>query len=93
MSGGHYDYDCFRIDELANELRRDILVGNWKEDADTGNDEEVEIALREAYAIIKRAGAVSYAVEWFMSGDYGSDTFLKEFKSIMKKDYSFKSSE
>lgn len=91
MSGGHYDYDCFRIDELANELRRDIIVGNWKEDADT--DKEIEIALREAYAIIKRAGAVSYAVEWFMSGDYGSDTFLKEFNSIMKKDYSLKSLE
>ena len=86
MSGGHYDYACFKIENFASQLKQDILIDDW-EDYDTSNIDKVREALMESYDVIRRASELAYAVEWFMSGDYGNDTFLREYNDIMQKKY------
>lgn len=86
MSGGHYDYKCYAIEEFATRLKQDLLKNDWRENH-PDNVQEMESALMESYTIIQRAAELAHAVEWLMGDDYSGDTFLTEFKNIMERKY------
>ena len=87
MSGGHFDYGCFRISQFADELQHEIDTihdrdewGNcWSDEI----DEETLERLKEAKRIIRTAGRIAKQVEWLFSGDTGAETFNELFDEIM----------
>lgn len=87
MSGGHFDYNCFRISQFADELKVEI-EDNHTEDEDWGYaphyaDETIEL-LEVSHNIIEMAGKIAKEVEWLYSGDTGEEDFVKWIRGLMK---------
>lgn len=71
MSGGHYDYLSLQLGHLADDIA---------DDANKEQDEAVRNAMDYCAAQLRAMGALARAIEWYMSGDYGPEQVLAEFK-------------
>jgi len=89
MSGGHFDYKCFRISQFAEELQHEIDVND-----DSSLDEYGSVVgasfnkatmsrLNVAKQIIETAGDLAKEIEWLYSGDHGEDSFNELFDKII----------
>jgi hypothetical protein len=74
MSGGHFDYDQYRIDCIAEEIER-IIINNKENRL---YRQEIENHFREALIHLKKAAIYTHCIDYLVSGDYGDDTFLDE---------------
>lgn len=81
MSGGHFDYGCFRISQFADELGREIRMNNTPKEDQLGYcpnfDDDTIRLLKECHRIIEIAGNLAKEVEWLYSGDTSEDTFIE----------------
>lgn len=83
MSGGHFDYGCFRISQFADELKHEIDTNGDETMNDLGEKrgygfEAGTIArLKAAHQIIEQAGKLAREVEWLYSGDHGEESFCR----------------
>jgi hypothetical protein len=78
MSGGSFDYDCFKISQFADNLKA-RLASNKDKDNEFGwcpdfNEETIDL-LKQSHKIIDMAGRIAHHIEWLYSGDHGEDTF------------------
>lgn len=87
MSGGSFDYNCFRISEFSEELLNKISRNNDKDEWGCGYNYEPATLnkLTKAAEIIRIAGELAKDIEWMYSGDIGEDTFNKRFDEIVKE--------
>ncbi len=87
MSGGAFDYNCFKISQFAEDLKQKIEDNHKKEENWDGyNYSDYTIkGLRISQSLIEVAGKVAYAVEWLYSGDYGEQTFREVIAKIIKE--------
>jgi len=91
MSGGHFDYGCFRISQFADELQHEIDINDvedldeWGDKVGNGFKKETMDRIIAAHAIIKKAGKLAREIEWLYSGDYGEKTFNNFIDEIMKE--------
>jgi hypothetical protein len=82
MSGGHFDYNQYRIGEIADSVERMIELNNSEETNERGENigynyspgviEQFKVglqALREAQVYAQR-------IDWLVSGDDGEQSFL-----------------
>ena len=71
MSGGHFDYLQYRIDDAANEIER---KQTW-----SGEDFTPETLekFKQAAFTLRAAAIMLQRVDWFLSGDDGEDSFNK----------------
>ena len=81
MSGGHFDYGCFRVSQFADELKHEIEI-NGDETTDEyggrrgcGFEKETISRLVVAQQIIETAGKLAREIEWLYSGDHGEESF------------------
>jgi aromatic ring-cleaving dioxygenase len=75
MSGGHFDYAQWRINDIARTIREDI---NCKEDVYVQSlDKKTIEVFKEAYDILLIAAEYAQRVDWVMSGDDGEDCFFE----------------
>jgi len=84
MSGGSFDYNCFRISQFAEELKNRIDENDHEDEygyASRFNKETIE-KLNQCQRIIELAGQLAHDIEWLYSGDIGEDTFLKRIKEF-----------
>jgi SAM-dependent MidA family methyltransferase len=80
MSGGHYEYKYHVLHELADEIRHDIaedgkpneyeLDGVWR------YDPRILEIMKDLAAQTEHLAKHLRELEWFMSGDYGTDSYL-----------------
>jgi len=95
MSGGHYDYLYYRMDELADNIQADInndFLNSEEDRACGGNefdylddvpDEEREKFVDEIIQMVKDLKKLSKkcrGFELFMSGDYGYDSLMEDWR-------------
>jgi hypothetical protein len=75
MSGGSFDYNCFRISQFAADLAAMIE----ENDSEGGEEFSLETigTLRKCQAIIALAGELAHHIEWLYSGDHGEETFMR----------------
>ena len=87
MSGGHFDYGCFKISQFAEELRHEIETNSADtRDSDYAPDlkpETIKI-LERCYTIIKLAGDLAYGIEWMYSSDTSEEFFVGKAKELLK---------
>ncbi|NCO32055.1 hypothetical protein GW891_04755 [bacterium] len=83
MSGGHFDYNQYKIEEIANEIQ-DIINNNGKNIINSfGYDQyqnyPVEIINRFKLAVntLRKAKAMVQRIDWLLSGDDGEESFLE----------------
>jgi len=88
MSGGHFDYNCFRISSFADDLNVEIDRNEVKDDFGycLNYKKETIVKLKKCSKLIKQAGDLAHAVEWLYSGDYGEESFIKKYNKILKKE-------
>jgi hypothetical protein len=85
MSGGAFDYNCFRISQFAEELKNKIEENDNEINgyAPYYNQKTIEYLI-ECQKIIELSGKLAYDIEWLYSGDIGEETFQKRYKENMK---------
>ena len=89
MSGGHFDYGCFRISQFADELRHEIDTNDDKSDdgyggfVGRGMSPETIWRLKVAQALIAKAGKLAREIEWLYSGDHSEESFCRLYDELM----------
>jgi hypothetical protein len=95
MSGGHFDYQQYRIEYISVEID-EVIKSNDDESLDEwsqrrGNKYPPEIIekFREAVHTLRQAAEMAQRIDWLLSGDDGVDCFLsrwdKEVRDYYKK--------
>ena len=69
MSGGHFDYNQYRLLSMADDIRSLADKGEFPGDI-IARFRECETLLRKAYVYTQR-------IDWLVSGDDGEDSFRK----------------
>ena len=86
MSGGSFDYACYRTMQFADDLRNK-LQEQGKDPSGEGWTNptwptDVACKLAEIAALADYVGALMKEAEWLYSGDTGEDTFAKRVQQI-----------
>jgi Na+/phosphate symporter len=80
VSGGHFDYNQFNIESVADEI--DSLVEKNAAGQYQFSDETIE-KFRQAEKLVRRAAAMVQRIDWLVSDDDGEDTFHARWKEDM----------
>ena len=86
MSGGYFDYNQFRIDQVAEDIER-LILDNEDETPNEWGDKkgnffgpEIIAKFEEAARTLRRAAAMTQRVDWLVSGDDGPESFLRRWE-------------
>ncbi|HAR37925.1 MAG TPA: hypothetical protein DCS09_04745 [Porphyromonadaceae bacterium] len=83
MSGGHFNYGCFRISQFADELKHEIdtnddeSTNEYGETIGEGLSPETIQRVTKAHKTIELAGKLAREIEWLYSGDHGEESFCR----------------
>lgn len=93
MSGGHFDYNQYRISEIADEITRfietndDTTMDTWGGTRGRQFPPEVIARFREAAYVLTRAREMAQRVDWLVSGDDGIENFIKRWDESVPPPY------
>ena len=89
MSGGHFDYIQYRIEQAADEVEQYIRFCDGGEadgyDYKPDYTRETIAKLKECELTLRRAAAMLQRVDWLASGDDGEDCFHKRWEEEVPK--------
>jgi hypothetical protein len=95
MSGGHFDYNQYRIDEIADSIEHELNIqGKEKDKRDIWGDEdthyytypeEVQEKIKEGIEILRKAAIYAQRIDWLLSGDDGEESFLERLAEDLQK--------
>ncbi len=91
MSGGHFDYDQYKISQIAESIESLIYKNDSKEKNEYGSpvgfgfSEETIAEFKKAICVLKEAAVYAQRIDWLVSGDDGEETFHKRLKSDLEK--------
>jgi len=71
MSGGHFDYNQYRIEEIADDIDRLIRTNNSRRDYPP----DILNKFREAEHTLRQAADMVQRVDWLVSCDDGEESF------------------
>lgn len=91
MSGGHFDYKQYAIQDIADEVEQLILTNDSEEKDEWGYDkghhfsaetiEEFKIGLE----YLRKAQIYTQRIDWLVSCDDGEDTFHTRLQSELQQ--------
>lgn len=82
MSGGHFEYNQYRVREIAEGIERLIATNDdetnneWGERKGYGFPPGVIERFKEAAHTLNQAADMAQRVDWLVSGDDSEDSFL-----------------
>ena len=90
MSGGHFDYNQYKIGYIADEVEQ-LIERNGKEIPKEYRDDwsgtnyyeyppEVIEKFKEGVEILRKAQIYAQRIDWLVSGDDGNESFLRPIK-------------
>lgn len=89
MSGGHYDYQYYHINNLADWLEKDFLnngqIGeyNYLNDASEPQKQQIIQEVNSLINDLRKCAQRAREIEWYMSGDTGANTYLERLSKIL----------
>lgn len=83
MSGGHFEYNQYRLNDLASEIQR-IVETHQNRDWWNFTPETIQ-KFQEAIVTLRKAEAMVQHIDWLVSGDNGEDTFHKKWAEDFPK--------
>ena len=86
MSGGYFDHQDFRIEEIAIEIKRLIVNNEEKDEWGHANNYPQDIIekFKEAAYTLRRAAEMTHRVDYLVSGDDGEDSFRERWKEEVR---------
>lgn len=79
MSGGHFDYNQYRINDIIDGIERYI-----KKEKDCLSNELLK-EFNKGISILKQAYVYTKRIDWFISGDDGEESFHRHLKEELNK--------
>lgn len=82
MSGGHFNYDQYKLGMIADEIQ--LLIDNnhvkneWNQANNYSNETIAEF--KKAVVLLRTAQVHAQRIDWLVSGDDGEDTFHERLK-------------
>ena len=73
MSGGHFNYDQFKISEIADEIER--VIRNEAVNEERCYSKETIGEFLNGISLLRIAHIYAHRIDWLLSGDDGEDTF------------------
>lgn len=90
MSGGHFDYDQYKIDQIAEDIAQ-IIRDNKNEELDEWGSkrgyffpDNVIEEFKKAVDILDKAYIYVQRIDWLLSGDDGEDSFHSRLKEELE---------
>ena len=90
MSGGHFDYKQYEIDEIVREIERLIKFNNadgvseWGQRNGRDYSDETIAKFKIAVDILSQAAIMAQRIDWLVSGDDGEKTFHRRWDEELK---------
>jgi hypothetical protein len=81
MSGGHFDYQQYRIEDIAATIEEliasndDKTLNEWGDCRGKGYDEEIIEKFKLTVYTLRKAATMAQRVDWLVSGDDGEESF------------------
>lgn len=86
MSGGHFDYNQYKIQYIIDEIEHLIEnneneeVNQWGDKIGSFYSKETITEFKAAVAVLKVAYVFTQRIDWLVSGDDGEDSFHRRLK-------------
>lgn len=83
MSGGHFQYEQYRMHDIASEIERLIEINDSTEQDDCGYEKgghyppEIIARFKLAAERLKQAERMAQRIDYLVSGDDGEESFLR----------------
>jgi hypothetical protein len=74
MSGGHFNYDQYKIQQIADEVEQLIINEVCPYSAETIEE------FKKGLLALKQAHIYTQRIDWLVSGDDGEESFHKRLK-------------
>jgi len=84
MSGGKYDYKCFKVMELCDEMEHELhkYRNPGPDDWNPGYTQE-HMFLREKFIKhMRKVAEIAHTIEYTDSGDYSAEREIEELKTF-----------
>jgi len=81
MSGGHFDYQQYRLIAIADEVEHliesndDETLNEWGDPKGRGYTPQTIVRFREGLRFLRLAAIYAQRIDWLVSGDDGEDSF------------------
>jgi hypothetical protein len=91
MSGGHFNYEQFKISQIADDIDQLVRDNNNQERNEfgytKGNNFSAETIseFKKGIEILKQAYIYAQRIDWLISADDGEDTFHERLKDDLEK--------
>ena len=91
MSGGHFNYDQYKIGYIADEVEELILKNGSEEKDEWGYNKHCSFSpetieeFRKGLRILRQAQIYAQRIDWLVSGDDGEDTFHTRLDHDLKR--------
>lgn len=86
MSGGHFEYNQFVLEDIADKIDR-LVKNNDRSDCDEYGDPvgkqyplDVIWRFKETAKLLRKCGKMIHRVDWLVSGDDGVDSFRERWR-------------
>jgi hypothetical protein len=94
MSGGHFNYDQYKIGHIAHSIEQ-LVIDNDSKEADEwgypksrGYSKDTIEAFEKAIFFLRTAQIYAHRIDWLVSGDDGEESFHKRLgKELAEVDY------
>ena len=91
MSGGHFDYAQYKINDIADEVRElietnnDACLDEWGDVIGRCYDDEVIAHFRVGLEALEKAAIYAQRIDWLVSCDDGPESFIKRLQEDLKE--------
>lgn len=89
MSGGCFNYEQHRCEEIASKIDELIKENHTKNEWGYANNysEEIIEKFNETAYNLRRAGEMAQRVDWLASGDDDENSFIERWKDEVRKEW------
>ena len=90
MSGGHFQYQQYRIEEIAVEIDEmiesndDETLNQYGERRGNKYPPEIIEKFKEAAHTLRQAAEMTQRVDWLVSGDDGENSFMRRWEKEVR---------
>jgi hypothetical protein len=84
MSGGHFNFEQFKLHQLADDIEQ-MVLDNDNQDWEDKYARETIDDFKEAVRLLRRAYVYVQRIDWLVSGDDAPSTFHKRLHAQLKE--------